>query len=351
MSAMEEFEFCGRQIGDGHPPFIVAEVGFNHNGDVALCRRMIHAAKENGADAVKLQTFVADRLYSTRFIAEDPQDPGKKIPLYEFFKRSELKPAEYKTLFDEASNLGIPLFSTPFDEGSLDMLVELGMPAIKIASPDLTHLGLIKNAAEKNLPLVLSTGMGNFDEIARAVDVVRQAGNDRLVLLHCVSNYPARHEEMNLRCLNELKARFKLPVGLSDHTKDNLSAIVATTLGVVMIEKHFTVDRNLPGADHAMSIEPHELKELKQATQNVGKILGDGKRILQSSEVAVKQTARRSLIARVDILPGTVLTAELVAAKRPGTGIPAEDLEKVLGRKTTAPVLAEEALTWESIES
>jgi N,N'-diacetyllegionaminate synthase len=351
MSAIEKFEFCGQPIDDGHPPFIVAEVGFNHNGDVALGKRMIHAAKENGADAVKLQTFVADRLYSTRFIAGDPADPGKKIPLYEFFKRSELKPSEYEALFDYARDLGIPLFSTPFDEGSVDMLVKLGMPAIKIASPDLTHIELIRHAAGKNLPIVLSTGMGDFDEIARAVDVVRQAGNERIVLLHCVSNYPARHEEMNMRCLNELKTRFKLPVGLSDHTIDNLSAIVATTLGAVMIEKHFTVDRNIPGADNAMSIEPHELKELKQATWNVGKILGDGKRKLQPSELPVKKTARRSLIARVDMASGTVLTAELVAAKRPGTGIPAEDLEKVLGRKTKAQVLAEEVLTWDSIES
>jgi len=349
MSAMEGFEFCGQPIGDGHPPFIVAEVGFNHNGDVALCRQMIQAAKENGADAVKLQTFVAERLYSKGFIASDPADAEKKIPLYEFFKRSELQPSEYEALFDFAREMGIPLFSTPFDEGSLDMLVDLGLPAIKIASPDLTHFNLIKHAAGKNLPLVLSTGMGNLDEIARAVDVVQEAGNERIVLLHCVSSYPARHEEMNMRCLSELKTRFELPVGLSDHTTDNLSAIIATTLGAVMIEKHFTVDRNLPGADNAISIEPHELKALKQATMNVGKILGDGKRKLQPSEVAVKQTARRSLVARVDIASGTVLTAELIAAKRPGKGIPVEDLEKVLGRKTKSPVLAEEVLTWDSI--
>ena len=199
MGVMEGFEFCGQPLGDGHPPFIVAEVGFNHNGDAALCRRMIEAAKDNGADAVKLQTFVAEKLYSKRFMAGDPADPKQKIPLYEFFKRSELKPSEYQDLFAFAGELDIPLFSTPFDEGSLDMLVDLGLPAIKIASPDLTHLGLIQHAAGKNLPLVLSTGMGTTDEIASAVDVVQGAGNDRIVLLHCVSNYPARHEEMNLR--------------------------------------------------------------------------------------------------------------------------------------------------------
>jgi len=351
MKTMEEFEFCGRPIGGDHPPFIVAEIGFNHNGDVALCRRMILAAKENGADAVKLQTFVAEQLYSKRFMANDPAAPENKIPLYEFFKRSELQPAEYEELFAYAKELGIPLFSTPFDEGSLDMLVGFGMEAVKIASPDLTHLNLIRHAAGKNIPVVLSTGMGDFDEIVKAVDVVRRAGNDRIVLLHCVSNYPARHEEMNVRCLHELQNHFKVPIGLSDHTTDNLSAIVATALGAVMIEKHFTLDRKLPGADNAMSIEPHELKELKQATVNVAKILGDGIRKLQASEEPVKNTARRSLVARRDIAPGTILTAELIAAKRPGTGIPAQDLEKVLGRKIKSKVLAEELLTWDSIEN
>lgn len=350
MSAMEGFEFCGQPIGGGHSPFIVAEVGFNHNGDVALCRRMIQAAAENGADAVKLQTFVAEELYSKRFIANDPEDPQRKIPLYEFFQRSELKPSEYEELFEYAKELSIPLFSTPFDEASLDMVVELGTPAIKIASPDLTHIGLIKHAARKKLPVVLSTGMGNSDEIARAVDAVRGEGNDRIVLLHCVSNYPARHDEMNMRCLPELQNRFKVPVGLSDHTTDNLSAIVAVSLGAVMIEKHFTIDRKLPGADNAMSMEPHELKALKQETVNVGKILGDGKRKLQSSEEAVKKTARRSLVARVDIEPGTILTADILSAKRPGTGIPVEDMEQVLGRKLKSKVLAEEVLTWDSVE-
>jgi len=349
MSVMEEFEFCGQPIGAGHPPLIVAEIGFNHNGDAVLCRRMIQAAAENGADAVKLQTFVAEELYSKKFITNDPADPQQKIPLYEFFKRSELKPSEYEELFEYARELGLPLFSTPFDEGSLDMLVERGMPAVKIASPDLTHIDLIKHAARKKLPMVLSTGMGDFSEIEKAVSAVREEGNDRIVLLHCVSNYPARHEEMNMRCLPELQNRFKVPVGLSDHTTDNLSAIVATALGAVMIEKHFTIDRNLPSADNAMSIEPHELKELKQATMNVGKILGDGKRKLQPSEALVKKSARRSLVARVDIEPGTVLTADMLSIKRPGTGIPPEGLAGVIGKKAKSKISAEQLIDWKMV--
>lgn len=350
MSALEGFEFCGQPIGGGHSPFIVAEVGFNHNGDVALCRRMIQAAAENGADAVKLQTFVAEELYSKRFIANDPADPQRKIPLYEFFQRSELKPSEYGELFEYAKELSIPLFSTPFDEASLDMLVELGTPAIKIASPDLTHIGLIKHAARKKLPVVLSTGMGNSDEIARAVDAVRGEGNDRIVLLHCVSNYPARHDEMNMRCLLELQNRFKVPVGLSDHTTDNLSAIVAASLGAVMIEKHFTIDRKLPGADNFMSIEPHELKALKQETAHARTILGDGKRKLLPSEEPVRKTARRSLVARVDIEPGTVITADMLSVKRPGTGIPPEGLASIIGKKAKSKIFAEQLIDWEMVQ-
>jgi len=349
MSVMEGFEFCGQPIGGGHSPFIVAEVGFNHNGDVALCRRMIQAAAENGADAVKLQTFVAEELYSKRFIANDPADPQHKIPLYEFFKRSELNPSEYEELFDYARELGIPLFSTPFEEGSLDMLVKLGTPAVKIASPDLTHIELISQVARKKLPVVLSTGMGNSDEISRAVDAVRQEGNDRIILLHCVSNYPALHEEMNLRCLSELQNRFKVPVGLSDHTTGNLSAIVATALGAVMIEKHFTLDRKLPGADNAMSIEPEELRELKRATVKVTKIVGDGIRKLQPTEEQVRKSARRSLIARVDIEPGTVLSADMLSVKRPGTGIPPDGLASIIGKKTKSKISAEQLIDWEMI--
>jgi N,N'-diacetyllegionaminate synthase len=346
---MHEFEFCGHPLGAGHPPLIVAEIGFNHNGDAELCRRMIEAAADNGADAVKLQTFVAGELYSKRFMAGDPADPKQQIPLYEFFQRSQLKPEDYEELFGFAEEIGIPLFSTPFDEASLDMLVECGVPAIKVASPDLTYIDFIRKVASKHLPVVLSTGMGDADEIEKAVSAVREEGNDRIVLLHCVSNYPSRYEEMNMHCLKELQSRFKVPVGLSDHTTDNLSGVVAASLGAVMIEKHFTLDRNLPGADNAMSMEPEELRQLKQATVNVGKILGDGKRKLQPSEEPVKQSARRSLVARVDIEPGTIISAEMVAVKRPGTGIPPEGLKRIVGKKAKSKICAEELIHWEMI--
>ena len=229
------------------------------------------------------------------------------------------------------------------------MLVELGMPAIKIASPDLTHLPFLKRAGQTGLPIVLSTGMGTNEEIASALKAIRRKGNENIILLHCVSNYPSQYHEMNLACLKEMTLRFNLPVGLSDHTADNLSGIVAASLGAVMIEKHFTIDRGLPGVDQQISMEPSELAALKEATVSVRSILGDGVKKVQVSEEAVKRAARRSLVARVDIKSGTTLTSEMIRLKRPGIGIPPVDLDRVIGEQAKTDILAEQIITWEMI--
>jgi N,N'-diacetyllegionaminate synthase len=337
------FEFCGKHLGQEQPAFIVAEVGFNHNGDVELAKRMIESAAENGADAVKLQTFIAKEMISNSLMADDPDNPGNEIPFYEFFQRYELSRSDYKILFAHAKKINIPLFSTPFDEGSLEMLVELGMPAIKIASPDLTYLPFLKKVAKTGLPVVLSTGMGNEEEISQALEILQT----KVVLLHCVSNYPSQYEEMNLHCMETLRSRFNVPIGLSDHTTDNLSAVVAASLGAVLIEKHFTVDRKLPGVDQSISIEPQELRKLKAELINVNQILGDDKKQIQPSEIPVKQSARRSLVARIDIAAGTPLTEEMIACKRPGTGIPPAELNSVLGKTCKNNISTEQVLTWD----
>lgn len=349
MSMKIDFDFCGLPIGEGHPPVIVAEIGFNHNGDVGLARQMIESAAFNSADAVKLQVFIGEELVSKRYLVDDPDHPGNEIPMYEFFKRYELKRKDYKELFDYARRLGIPLFATPFDEASLDMLVELGMPAVKVASPDLTHFPLLKRMARVGLPIVLSTGTGTEEEVDRALKTIRGERNENIIILHCVSNYPSRHEEMNLLCLPALQSRFKIPVGLSDHTMDSLSATVASTLGAVMIEKHFTLDRSLPGVDQGISMEPKDLRELKSATREVWKVLGVGKKTPQPSEDAVRKLGRRSLVARSDIEAGTTITREMLSVKRPGTGIPPEYLDRAVGRTARIRIRAEELITWEMI--
>ena len=339
------FEFCGKILGTGHPMFVVAEIGFNHNGDVELAKRMIESAAESGADAVKLQTFVASEMISNTLMGDDPDHPGNEIPFYEFFQRYELSREDYKTLMTHAQALNVPLFSTPFDGASLDMLVELGVPTLKIASPDLTYTPFLERVAETGLPVVLSTGMASEEEIALALQALRKAKS--VILLHCVSNYPSQYEEMNLACMASLRQRFELPVGLSDHTLDNMSAVVAASLGAVMIEKHFTLDRKMPGVDQSISMQPEDLRELKSDILNVTKILGDNEKIIQKSEIPVKQSARRSLVARVDIPLGTPLQPDMLACKRPGTGISPGELDRVLGKPAKIDLSAEQVITWE----
>ena len=345
MICNDNFEFCGKLLGAGHPALLVAEIGFNHNGDVELAKRMIESATINGADAVKLQTFVAREMISNTLLADDPDHPGNEIPFYEFFQRYELSREDYKVLIAYARTLHIPLFSTPFDDASLDMLVELEMPALKIASPDLTYTPFLEKVAETGLPVVLSTGMGSMEEIGEALHALRKANS--VILLHCVSNYPSQYDEMNLACLAGLQSRFELPVGLSDHTLDNLSAVVAASLGAVLIEKHFTLDRNLPGVDQSISMQPEDLRQLKSELLNVTKILGDGKKKIQESEIPVRQSARRSLVARIDIPAGTPLEPAMLACKRPGTGIPPNELDRVLGKSPKVAISAEQLLTWD----
>ena len=339
------FEFCGKTLGTGHPMFVVAEIGFNHNGDVELAKCMIESAAESGADAVKLQTFVASEMISNTLMGDDPDHPGNKIPFYEFFQRYELSREDYKTLMTHAQALNIPLFSTPFDGASLDMLVELGVPTLKIASPDLTYTPFLERVAESGLPVVLSTGMGDEREIAQALEALTKAKS--VILLHCVSNYPSQYDEMNLACLEGLRQCFKLPVGLSDHTLDNLSAVVAASLGAVMIEKHFTLDRKMPGVDQSISMQPEDLCELKSDILNVTKTLGKEKKEIQESEIPVKLSARRSLVARVNIPAGIPLEPNMLGCKRPGTGISPTGLNRVLGKSLKVQVSAEQVLTWE----
>ena len=284
-------------------------------------------------------------MISNRLIANDPENPGHEIPLYDFFQRYELSRSDYETLFAYAKTLDIPLFSTPFDESSLEMLTEQGVPAIKIASPDLTFLPFLEKVSGTGLPVILSTGMGNEEEIFQALKILKPKCS--IILLHCVSNYPSHYEEMNLRCMEKIRSKFKVPVGLSDHTMDNLSAVVAASLGAVLIEKHFTIDRKLPGVDQSISVEPQELKQLKSDLVHVAKIMGENKKQTQPSEVPVKRSARRSLVARLDISAGTVLTAEMISFKRPGTGISPAEINTVLGKPCKRDILAEEVLTWD----
>lgn len=348
---MPSIELGGRRIGSGHPVFIIAEAGVNHNGDVELARRMVDAAAEAGADAVKFQTFSADRLVIRHAAkaAYQKQTTDAEESQHAMLKRLELSHADHERLFNHATYRGITLLSTPFDDESLDMLIALGIPAIKIGSGELTNLPLLERAAAAGRPIILSTGMAYLSEVECAVRRIQEHGAPPLALLHCVSNYPAAAEDVNLRAMLTLLSAFGLPVGYSDHTLGFAVALAAVALGACVLEKHFTLDRSLQGPDHLASLEPDELEAMINAVRDVESALGDGCKRPSEAELDTLRVARKSVVSRVDIPLGTRITADMLAIKRPGTGIPPNKVTHVVGRVARVPIAADTVLQWEMI--
>ncbi len=335
-----------RRVGDDQPILIVAEVGFNHNGDPKLALEMVRAAATHGAGAVKFQTFVADRWVSRFTPTYGVADPSLPKTQRELYRRYELPLDAYAELVQMARTQRVLLFSTPFDQGSADFLETLGVPAFKIASGDLTHHRLLRHAAEKGKPIILSTGMATLGEVETAVRVVTvEAGNPNLILLHCTSSYPCEATDANVRAVVTLRSAFGVPVGFSDHTRDNLAAILAAALGACVIEKHFTTDRNLPGVDQHFSMDPPQLAALSADLRVLRGVLGDGRKQPRQGEAAARELARRSLVAACDIAKGTALTPELIDEKRPGTGLPPEALQWVVGRHAKVDIAADTLIT------
>jgi N-acetylneuraminate synthase/N,N'-diacetyllegionaminate synthase len=342
----------GRVVGDGAPAFLIAEAGVNHNGDLDLARRLVDVAAEAGADAVKFQTFRTSALVSR----EAPKAAYQQLTTrgdetqHDMLARLELGAAEHATLKAHARARGLIFFSTPFDEASADFLDALGVPLFKVPSGEVTNLPFLRHVAAKRKPVVLSTGMATLAEVDAAVGAIRAAGDPPLVLLHCVSAYPAPAEDTNLRAMDTLRARFGCPVGLSDHTIGLEVAIAAVARGAAVVEKHVTLDKRLPGPDHAASLEPPELAALVRAIRIVERALGDGDKRPMPSERDTRRVARKSLVAARALEPGDVLVRDAVAIKRPGTGISPADLEQVLGRVVARPVATDEVLEWSALE-
>jgi N-acetylneuraminate synthase len=338
-------------IGPGQPCFIVAEAGVNHNGSVAMARQLVDAAVEAGADAIKFQTFKAESMVV-------PQAPKADYQLQttaagesqlDMLKRLELPFEAFRELFAHCREKDILFLSTPFDEESADFLDDLGVVAFKIPSGEITNLPFLSHVACKRKPMLVSTGMAWLGEVESAVRAVKATGNHQVVLLHCVSNYPAEPREINLRAMQTMATAFDLPVGYSDHTLGTAVALAAVALGACVIEKHFTLDRNLPGPDHRASIEPDELKALTQGIRAVEAALGHGRKEPAASEASTAAVARKSLVAARDLAPGTVLTKDCIAIKRPGTGLPPIMREYVIGRTIRTAVPAGALLTLEML--
>jgi len=338
-------------IGQGEPCFIIAEAGVNHNGDIGLARKLIEVAREAGADAVKFQTFNADILVTKSAAKASYQKvtTGAAESQFEMIKGLELTDKDF-TLSTHARKKGIIFLSTPFDKSSVDLLDGLGVPAFKISSGEITNFPLLKHIARKKKPLILSTGMSTLGEIEEALEVIRKERMEEIILLHCVSCYPAAIGDMNLKTMDTLRCAFGLPVGLSDHTVGITVPVAAVALGACVIEKHFTLDKELPGPDHRASLSPDELKELVGAIRDVEKSLGDGMKIPTAEEEENKMVGRRSIVAKVDIPQGAIITEEMIVIKRPGTGLKPNCQGEIIGRTAKEAIKEDDLITWRALK-
>ncbi len=346
-----EVSLGDRLVGDGQRPFIIAEAGLNHNGSLEMATQLIDRAAEVGCDAIKFQTYKAENRVSGKVkkIRYAETIVGTEETLLEMFKRMELSLEDHKHLFDYAKKKGIAIFSTPFDFESVDLLESVGNPYYKLASFDLVNLPLLKYVAKTMKPLILSTGMSNLGQIEEALEAIRSVGNPNVVLLHCVSAYPAAPEDMNLKAIETMKKAFSVPVGLSDHTLGNMVSQVALAVGANVIERHFTLDRTLEGPDHILSSEANEMRELVRCASLLNRVMGDGIKKIQPSEYDTINTQRKSLYARVDIRKGDIISRDAIAIKGPGGGLQPVYLEIVEGRPAKREIKAEYPITWEDI--
>lgn len=340
-----------RLVGEGEPIFIVAEVGSNHNRKLEQAKQLIDVAASAGADAVKFQTFLADKIVAKKSTkAGYMKKVGKKESTYEIFKRIELPREWHRELAEYTAERGLIFLSSPFDEEAVDLLDELGVSAFKVASGELTNLPLIKYMAKKGKPLIVSTGAATVEEIAEVVSTIKSAENKKIVLLHCVVNYPAAEEDANLLAINTLRRKFKLCVGYSDHTLGIAAPIAAAALGAVIIEKHFTLDRKLPGPDHFYALEPNELKSMIKGVRAVEKLLGSSTKRPTGAEQEMRRLARRSIFAKVDIPAGTVIKKKMLMILRPAVGLEPKHFESVVGKKAKVAIKQYEPIIWKKIK-
>jgi pseudaminic acid synthase len=351
MTFSREFQIGARRVGGANPTYVIAEAGANHNRDLTVARRMIEVAADAGADAVKFQTYSGERIYSQKtpkfeYLSEltdkSPADLLEEISLPREWQRE---------LAEHARSRGIHWFSSPFDHEAVAELDALDVPALKIASFEIVDLPLIRRAAETGRPLIISTGMAVLGEIEEALVAAREGGATSVGLMQCTSVYPAPAERANLYAMRTMRSAFDVPVGLSDHTTGIAVPIAAAALGAAFIEKHFTLDRSMPGPDHPFAVEPEELKAMVAGIREAQAALGDGRKTGPSEDERKEMytLARRSLIVTRDLEAGSVLERDMLTVKRPGYGIPPKHLELVLGRALKVDVEADDILTWEMI--
>jgi len=326
-----------RWIGKDYPAYVIAEGGINHNGSIKIAKKIIFYAKASGADAIKFQTFRAKDLTST------------KSKFFKIFNKLELDEADFGEISDYAKSQKITFFSTPFSKYAVDLLARLHVPAFKIASGDLTNIPLMKYAASKKKPMIISTGMSDIDEIRVAVRSIRSVGNQKILIMHSVSSYPTPVDAVNLLSIHYLKEKFPFLVGYSDNGKDTLVPIIAVALGAKIIEKHFTINRKLPGPDNKFSADPKDFRKMVNEIRKVEKMLGKVAKRCQLSELENRVEIRRSITAKVTIEKGWKLTENMIGLSRPATGIQPKYYSSVLGKKSRKRIKRGDSIRWNDL--
>jgi len=352
MPTLPSLTISGRRIAANSPPYIIAELSANHNGNLRTAIKLVEEAKKSGADAIKLQTYTADTL-TLNCTSEEFQIHGglwNGKTLYQLYQEAHTPWDWHKPIFDHARSLGLTIFSSPFDTSAVDFLEDLNSPAYKIASFEAIDLPLIKYVASTRKPIIISTGMANEEEIQEAIDAARSGGCKELAILHCVSAYPALAEDYNLRTMVDMIERFKVVTGLSDHTIDNTTAITSVALGASIIEKHFTLDRKGGGPDDSFSLEPLELKALCQDAITAWRSLGKIDYGQKASELG-NIKFRRSLYFVKSLRAGDRITAECVRSVRPGFGLPPKLLDSIIGKAVSRDIKAYKAVEKDDIAS
>lgn len=347
---MTNIEIENKTIGGGHPCFIIAEAGVNHNGDVSLAKALIDEAITAGVDAIKFQTFKTEDLVTRSAKLATYQRDNLKAGnrQYKMLKQLELDHRDFMFLKRYCQKKGIIFLSTAHTESEIDFLEKI-VCAHKVASGDLTNIPFLEKIAKTKKPVILSTGMGTMAEINEAISAIRMQGNSKIVVLHCTTNYPCPYEEVNLRAMLSIEKETGMLVGYSDHTEGIIVSAFAVAMGARVIEKHFTIDKTLPGPDHVASLEPKELRQMVNLIRETEVILGSGIKMPSRSEKKISIAARKSIVAKVDISKGEKITSGMLMIKRPGNGIKPGEINMIIGKRAKKDISADSLISWKQI--
>lgn len=345
------FRIDDKPISATSPVFIIAEAGVNHNGSLEMALELVDIAHKAGADAVKFQLYQAkEQASELAEVAAYQQKNAEADNQLEMAKSYELDWKYHHDTLTHCKKVGISYMASCFDPDAVDFLNELGGDAIKVGSGEITNFPLLKHMAKTGRPILLSTGMSDLKDVSDAIEHIKENGGKKILLFQCTSNYPCAPEAANLKAMQTLAREFNLPVGFSDHTEGSTASVVSVALGARMIEKHFTIDKKLPGPDHIMSLSPEELEDFVKEIRTAELMLGSGEKVAHESEISTRNVARRSIVAAMEIKEGSKITEKQLTLKRPGTGIDPRKIDEVIGKVANRDIRKDLPLRWEMIE-